>query len=196
MKRISMTLLACGLFLGAAHANAEGDSGDGSVVEDVEAAHEDVKAEGGKLEKDLGMRPSRGQFGPAGCGLGSIVFEPDSGFTQVFAATLNGTMGSQTFGITTGTSNCDGTAGGSQGARAFVETNRTALAKDIARGGGETTASLSQLAGCGDAGRVGVVLQAEFPRLFPGPAVTDQQVGQNVLDVLQGDPTLGCSNLG
>ena len=45
-------------------------------------------------------------YGPAGCGLGSMIFEPDSGFTQVFAATTNGTSGNQTFGITSGTSNC------------------------------------------------------------------------------------------
>src|SRR5262245_36738363 len=87
-------------------------------------------------------------YGPAGCGLGSLIFEPNSGFTQVFAATTNGTFGTQTFGITSGTSNCAGGGGGSASAKAFVETNRVALAKDIARGQGETIDSLSRLAGC------------------------------------------------
>lgn len=46
------------------------------------------------------------QYGMDGCGLGSIVFGNDNGtLKQVIAATLNGT-GMQTFGITSGTSNC------------------------------------------------------------------------------------------
>ena len=45
-------------------------------------------------------------YGPAGCGLGSIVMGSKPGFMQVFAASTNGCSGSQTFGITTGTSNC------------------------------------------------------------------------------------------
>src|SRR6186713_935077 len=58
-------------------------------------------------------------YGPAGCGLGSMIFEPDSGFTQVFAATTNGTSGNQTFGITSGTSNCDPGAAKTASAKAF-----------------------------------------------------------------------------
>ena len=44
----------------------------------------------------------------AGCGLGSIIFEGQSGVVMnVLAATFNGTSGNQTFGMTSGTSNCD-----------------------------------------------------------------------------------------
>ncbi|MEN0057326.1 MAG: DUF3015 family protein, partial [Bdellovibrio sp.] len=46
-----------------------------------------------------------GTYGTAGCGLGSLVFGNEKGPVQIVAATLNGT-GVQTFGITTGTSNC------------------------------------------------------------------------------------------
>ena len=46
-------------------------------------------------------------YGDAGCGLGSIVFGSEQGGVQVLAATTNGTFYSQTFGITTGTSNCN-----------------------------------------------------------------------------------------
>ena len=69
-----------------------------------------------------------GNYGDAGCGLGSILFGAKPGFVQVFAATTNGTFGSQTFGITTGTSNCGGGGGGTPTARNYVETNREAAA--------------------------------------------------------------------
>ena len=52
-------------------------------------------------------------YGSAGCGLGSLVFKQNDG-TQILAATTNGTFGSQTFGITFGTSNCN-----SKGMRRF-----------------------------------------------------------------------------
>ena len=44
-------------------------------------------------------------YNMAGCGLGSIVISSD-GFVQIFAATTNGSTANQTFGITSGTSNC------------------------------------------------------------------------------------------
>src|SRR5688572_24436401 len=81
-------------------------------------------------------------YGTAGCGLGSILFGDKPGIIQVLAATTNGTFGTQTFGITTGTSNCEDTAASAQNTKAFVQANREAVAKDIARGSGETIASL------------------------------------------------------
>jgi Protein of unknown function (DUF3015) len=135
-------------------------------------------------------------YGPAGCGLGSLIFEPNSGFTQIFAATTNGTFGNQTFGISTGTSNCAGGAGGAAGAKAFVETNRVALAKDIARGQGETISSLTKLAGCRDVGAVGASLQRSFTSIFPDASVSDAQVSQSVVETLLQDTALGCGNLG
>ncbi len=52
-----------------------------------------------------GALKGNGTYGVAGCGLGSMVFGNQEGGIQVIAATLNGT-GIQTFGITSGTSNC------------------------------------------------------------------------------------------
>src|SRR5437763_460743 len=105
-------------------------------------------------------------YGLAGCGLGSMVFGDQKGPIQILAATTNGTFGSQTFGITSGTSNCvEGS--GAQGATNFIEGNREALAKDAARGSGETITTLTAMAGCKDAKAVGVTLQK---RLDPGPS--------------------------
>jgi hypothetical protein len=134
-------------------------------------------------------------YGPAGCGLGSLIFEPNSGFTQIFAATTNGTFGNQTFGITSGTSNCAGGSGGSASAKAFVETNRVALAKDIARGQGETIDSLSRLAGCRASGAVGSSLQRRFDQIFTNASASDSQVGENVIEALRSDAALACSAL-
>jgi hypothetical protein len=134
-------------------------------------------------------------YGPAGCGLGSLIFEPNSGFTQIFAATTNGTFGNQTFGITSGTSNCAGGSGGSASARVFVETNRVALAKDIARGQGETIDSLSRLAGCRASGAVGSSLQRRFDQIFTDASVSDTDVSANVIEALRSDAALACSAL-
>src|SRR5687768_14194531 len=134
-------------------------------------------------------------YGPAGCGLGSLIFEPNSGFTQIFAATTNGTFGSQTFGITSGTSNCAGGSGGSASAKVFVETNRVALAKDIARGQGETIDSLSRLAGCRASSAVGSSLQRRFDQIFTDASASDTDVSTNVLEALRSDAALACSAL-
>ena len=135
-------------------------------------------------------------YGPAGCGLGSLIFSPDSGWTQIFAATTNGTSYTQTFGITTGTSNCDSApGGGKESAKAFVQTNRAALAKDIARGGGETIVSLTQLAGCQDASAVGSKLQSRFTTIFPNASVSDEQVSESVVGVLSSEAALSCTQL-
>ena len=134
-----------------------------------------------------------GNYGDAGCGLGSILFGAKPGFVQVFAATTNGTFGSQTFGITTGTSNCGGGGGGTPTARNYVETNREAVAKDISRGNGETIADLSQLAGCRDSHAVGRSLQKNFKRIFPRAGLKDTEVSANVVGVLRTDASLQCT---
>jgi hypothetical protein len=134
-------------------------------------------------------------YGPAGCGLGSMIFSPDSGLTQIFAATTNTSSG-QTFGISSGTSNCDSNAAGTASAKVFVQTNRAALAKDIARGRGETITALSTLASCQNSAAVGARLQKKFRTIFSSAKVTDEQVSDSVVQVLKSDRTLGCGNLG
>ena len=133
-------------------------------------------------------------YGTAGCGLGSILFGSKPGLVQVLAATTNGT-GIQTFGITTGTSNCEDTASGAQNTKAFVQANREAVSKDIARGSGETISSLSTLAGCQDATAVGATLQKSFKSIFPDAQVSDVTVSESVVQTLQAHPELACGSL-
>ena len=135
------------------------------------------------------------KYGAAGCGLGSIVFGAKPGFMQVFAATTNGTLGSQTFGITSGTSNCSSSGGGGMAARQFIETNRQAFAKDVSRGSGETIASLATLTGCGDPKVVAVTLQKNFTTIFPNAGVSDTDVSAAAIASLKGDKQLTCTSL-
>lgn len=117
-------------------------------------------------------------YGMAGCGLGSIVITKD-GFVQVFAATTNGTLYSQTFGITFGTSNCvsDGAVLFDREQEMFVEANLGALKADIAAGGGEYLAAFTTLLGCNDAVRPEfyAAAQAALPVAFPTDATNPQQ---------------------
>lgn len=147
------------------------------------AAHAEKKKESGR------------KYGAAGCGLGSVIFGRQEGIVQVFAATTNGTSNSQTFGITSGTSNC-ATGDGEDTAKVFIEGNREALAKDIARGNGETVVSLASLAGCSDANAVGASLQKNFSTIFPNESVSTEQVSETILGTLRSDAALACGNAG
>src|SRR5262249_23131406 len=124
-----------------------------------------------------------------------IVFGNKPGIIQIFAATTNGTFGTQTFGITTGTSNCTDTGGGAPSAAAFIQTNREALAKDISRGNGETIKNLATLSGCEDSAAVGMTLQKNFKVIFPAADISNTQVSTNVITVLKSEKSLSCTRL-
>lgn len=133
-----------------------------------------------------------GAYGTAGCGLGSLVFGNQPGAVQIFAATTNGTFGSQTFGITTGTSNC-GPGLFAMGTKNFVEANREALAKDVSRGEGEAIGALTVINACADSHAVGAALQRNFKAIFPSENASSDEVTKAILDTLHADPSLGCA---
>jgi hypothetical protein len=113
-------------------------------------------------------------YGMAGCGLGSIVFGKQKGIIQVVAATLNGTSGNQTFGITTGTSNCAGSsaeAAALQGQQDFIANNLAPLSKDMARGQGETLSAFTETLGCSAdvTGAAHAQLQKSHAKIFAAP---------------------------
>ena len=130
-----------------------------------------------------------GAIGPAGCGLGNMLMGKDS---QILAATVNGT-GVQTFGITSGTSNCDK---GNRTAQLdlFIEVNKHTLATDAARGEGETVASLSKLLGCDEA-QVGSTLKSNFETVFPSQNLETQEVSASIKKVLRSNK-VSCTHLG
>jgi hypothetical protein len=88
-----------------------------------------------------------------GCGLGKLAwsdFKRQKDIApQVLMATTNGTFGSQTFGITFGTSGCtnDGKVWAEHKTEFFVANTFESLAGDMARGEGEHLAALATLLG-------------------------------------------------
>lgn len=91
-------------------------------------------------------------YGMAGCGIGALVFQDQPGMIQIVAATLNATAGSQTFGITTGTSNCTDTEQvASLDQENFLKTNYANVLRDAAVGQGEYLATFATLLGCEEA---------------------------------------------
>ncbi len=167
--------------------------------DDVEDARENIEEEAKELGKKAGVKDevlSGGAYGSAGCGLGSLIFEPNESFMQVFAATTNGSSGNQTFGITSGTSNCDGPPHSASAVKNFIVANRSALTVDVARGGGETLRSLSALAQCSDERALGGTLQKNFSGIFPNAQVSDAQVSQSMMQVMSQHRELGCRVVG
>ena len=88
-----------------------------------------------------------GTYGVAGCGLGSLAFGSEAGAIQILAATVNAT-GVQTFGITSGTSNCGAGVFAKAEINSFIQSNAVALENDIVRGQGETLNTLNNMLGC------------------------------------------------
>ncbi|MGZ3710596.1 MAG: DUF3015 family protein [Bdellovibrionota bacterium] len=101
-----------------------------------------------KTYESTGHKAS-GVHNMAGCGLGSMVVDDPTKWSQVAASFLNGT-GTQTFGISFGTSNCteDGVSSAAREKDAFVEANYAELRRDLATGSGSYLSSLASLYGC------------------------------------------------
>lgn len=133
----------------------------------------------------------KGAYGTAGCGLGSMAFGSQPGAIQILAATTNSLFGTQTFGITSGTSNC-GPSMFASGTRNFVEANREALAKDMSRGQGETIGALTWMAGCSNSQAVGAALQHRYTTIIPSEKASSQEIADKLLETLKADKSLGC----
>lgn len=120
-----------------------------------------------------------------GCGLGSLIFVDHDGLiSQTCAATFNGTFGNQTFGITTGTSNCEQfeTMWANKKLNTFVAENMDNLAKDIAQGNGEYVNTLAVLIEVPEGKRADFYsrLQTNFSRIYTSDKVTHVDVLKNI----------------
>lgn len=110
--------------------------------------------------------------GDAGCGLGSLIISKNSKLLQLFAVTTNGTFGSQTFGITSGTSNCSssGLVMNEKEIEYFVEVNQDDLSREMAQGHGGKLETLAALHGCVSptaAQAFGAKAQAQYEEILP-----------------------------
>jgi hypothetical protein len=124
-----------------------------------------------------------------GCGLGSIVFKGQDGLlSQTCAATFNGIYGNQTFGITTGTSNCEKATNltSNQKLDKFVSDNMDNLAMDISKGSGEYLSTLAVLLDTPETERPALYrrLQANFSQIYTSESVNHLDVLNNIEKVL------------
>ncbi|HXY53401.1 MAG TPA: DUF3015 family protein [Nitrospirota bacterium] len=125
-----------------------------------------------------------------GCGLGTMLFQNNadqSSLLQAFQATTNGTVGSQTFGVTSGTSECKQPTKfvSNERLNEFVVANMDNLAKDIARGNGETLEAFADLMQVPAEQRPEFYqkLQVSFAKIFTSESVVLANVVDNVADV-------------
>ena len=125
-----------------------------------------------------------------GCGLGSMLFKnnaDNSVVLQTFQATTNGIYGNQTFGITTGTSECSQPKNfvSNQQLNEFMVANMDNLARDIAQGRGETLDAFAELLGVPAEKRPEFYsqLQNGFSRIFTSPGVQMASVMDNISTV-------------
>jgi hypothetical protein len=124
-----------------------------------------------------------------GCGLGYMIFKGHDGLaSQTCAATFNGSFGNQTFGITTGTSECDQykQLWANQRLNTFVAENMDNLAKDMAQGSGEYLNTLAVLMEVPEGQRAGFYsrLQGNFSQIYSSDQVTSVDVLKNIETVI------------
>ena len=138
------------------------------------------------------------KYGMAGCGLGARVFEGQNDpFSQVLAATTNGTFGTQTFGITSGTSECtsDGVIRSERAREAFAEANFESLTQEMAQGEGEHLRAFASLMGCSaeSFNDFGHLTQRQYTRIVPRDAITPVELIDAVQQSIASDPVLSRS---
>lgn len=119
--------------------------------------------------------------GPAGCGLGSLLFAGKKGLVfNVLAGTVNGTSGNQTFGMSTGTLGCEDAKTATVSAVSFIDNNLVALSNDIAKGQGLTLNAYLNLVNKTNANTT--VLKANFSQIFAG--TNAQMINATILSLI------------
>jgi len=140
-----------------------------------------------------GANPDNGP----GCGLGKLAWMDYEGqkqiAPQVMMATTNGTFGSQTFGISSGTSGCtnDGLIMKNKHIN-MASTMFEDLAQEMAQGQGEHLASLATLLGVpeGDQPEFFTLVQEQHKTLFPSGQATPLTMLQALQAAMAKHPVL------
>ena len=129
-----------------------------------------------------------GKYGTAGCGLGSMAFGDQPGGIQILAATTNGILGNQTFGITFGTLQLRPQHARPRHARLRRGEPRGAREGRRARRGRGDRRPHGDQPLLRDSHAVGAALQARFGAIFPSEQATDEQVTGAILETLHVRP--------
>ena len=123
-----------------------------------------------------------------GCGLGSMAWRGQSGTApQILAVTTIGSFGTQTFGISSGTSGCDQngriTGGTQRMVLNFLENNMEQYALDASRGEGETLDTLAGIMEV-DKSELAAKVHDNFAFIFPNDNVDADEVTLNLFKVM------------
>lgn len=129
------------------------------------------------------------------CGWGSKLFQGQKGIApQVLAATTNGTSGSQTFGVTSGTSGCtqDGMVTSTWKTALFIDGNKERLARDMSMGEGETLDALAKLLDVRDEHKANFfhATKDNFGTIFASESASTDQVLAGLKQVLAANAEL------
>ena len=139
---------------------------------------------------------ARGNHPMAGCGLGYLLLsnKDNDKVTQVLGATTNGTFGTQTFGISSGTSGCteDGAVKVARATEVFVEVNLDSLRLEMAKGQGEYVNTLASLLGATEATQPQWVrfFHSEYQSLFPKAETSSDEMLKTLSQKLAAHPEL------
>lgn len=138
----------------------------------------------------------------AGCGLGKTLWEGQSGLlANISAATTNGSSGTQTFGITSGTSGCnaDSTVKTEKEQEVFVAVNLENISQEMAQGNGEHLRALATLMGCSTSvyGEFAGMTQDKYEVLFPAADTSTLNLLSGLKREMSANPTLagGCTRI-
>ena len=132
-------------------------------------------------------------YSAAGCGLGSMLFEGQSGLgPHILAATTNGLYGTQTFAMSSGTLGCDVSGNIVSHAALYIDSNMDQIAVDMSKGEGEALDALAAVMGVQkeDQAAFRVAMHQHFAVIFPNESVTGADVVDGVVNVMKNDPVL------
>jgi hypothetical protein len=136
-----------------------------------------------------------GENNAGSCGWGSKLFDGQSGVVpQILAITSNGFYGTNTFGITSGTSGCtqDGTVRSNWKTSMFIDGSKVALQRDMSNGSGEALDSLAHLLGVDANDRVAFnrLAKDNVAKIFPSEDAATDKVVTALREVLATDARL------
>lgn len=129
-----------------------------------------------------------------GCGVGTMIWEGESGLAPKLAASFTNGLTFQTVSITFGVLNCNGrdTVTADAELRKFASHNIDRLSRDMARGEGESLEALAALLEVEHADRAAFrrLTQAHFALLFPNDRVTSDALLVRLDQLLRADDEL------
>jgi Protein of unknown function (DUF3015) len=133
----------------------------------------------------------------AGCGLAYFLYahRDNAKATQIFGATTNASFGTQTFGISSGTSGCteDGAVKLAKETEVFAAVNLSNLRQNMAAGEGPYAAAFARLLGATKSQETAMLsfFQIHYPALFPSASTSAQEMLMTLSKELAQHPVLG-----